>query len=232
MHHSPSYEADIMGRSVSLIEPMAQYRSPHHFHQPVRLVKSDDIGQVQKDTLQVPERSRMPRAAEFDRLGVPRASSVSKSPKTPRVKISRDSSSPEIIRRVRSGQIERPKSEIGSRSQALTIPKPIYMRQNSCSSTGSYNTSSNASPVGSESSGQWLLPTPPPSVSNSPKSPWRTANKYTSSQQRPLGMLSETYDRSRAASFGAADLNREKWQHWENLTSNKPEDSYEQETLV
>lgn len=150
--------------------------------------------------------------------------------RTPRVKISKDGSSPEtVLRRPRLGYADRPLSE--NITNSLAIPKPNYTRQSSCSNVGSnVNTSTTSSPAGSESSEQWSLPTPPASGSNSPKSP----RKVTSSQ-RPLG-IRESSSSSRlnksAPPGGYPEWERERWRQWEMLAAENNDDSYEKETLV
>lgn len=184
------------------------------------------------------ERDRRRFKLRFDRSPSPlpqRTSKVATSTRPPKVKVS-DSSSPEVIlRRPRSeyverpSQLERPHSE--NFSNCLAIPKPDYARQNSSSSIGScINTSStNDSPVGSDTSSQWLLPTPPASGTNSPKS----CRKVSSSQQRPLGMLSGHGNAvTKTPPRGLSAWEKEKWRQWEIMAAENADNSYEKETLV
>lgn len=134
----------------------------------------------------------------------------------PKVKISSDSSSPEIsVRRSRSEYVDRPRSE--NYSNSLAIPKPNYVRQNSATSFGSYaNTSSSDSVPDPEVSGQYLLPTPV-STDNSPLS-----KRISPSQRRPLGVRRNAY----------SGWERERWRQWEMLAAEGGDEGFEKETLV
>lgn len=134
----------------------------------------------------------------------------------PKVKISPESSSPEIsVRRSRPEKVDRPRSE---NYVNLAIPKPNYVRQNSATSFGSYaNTSSSDSVLEPEVSGQYLLPTPV-SGENTPMS----SKRVSSSQRRPLGVRSNAYP----------GWERERWRQWELLAAEGGDEGFEKETLV
>lgn len=153
-----------------------------------------------------------------ERSPSPRPTRTPSGTRPPKVKISRESSSPDLSRRPLSEYKDRPKSF----SQCLAIPQQVYGRQNSGSNDSSYMMTSPANSPSSSSdcSGNWGLPTPPNSGKNSP----RNSRKITSSQQRPLDLRTSTEESS--------DWQKERWRQWEMLASGKPDESYEQETLV
>ncbi|XP_069130193.1 rho GTPase-activating protein 4-like [Argopecten irradians] len=230
--HSPCSEADIQNSSQRLHPPLRTSQSAENMSPRTR--RRFFFSNNDNDNENA-ERERRRFRLRFDRSPSPRPQRTPKASSTrvPKVKVS-DSASPEVIlRRPRSEYVERPshleRPHSENLSNCLAIPKPDYARQNSSCSVGSFvNTSSTNSPVGSDSS-QWLLPTPPVSGSNSPKS----CRKVSSSQQRPLGMLSgHGNDVKQTPPKGLSAWEREKWRQWEIMAAENADDSYEKETLV
>lgn len=131
---------------------------------------------------------------------------VNKSPRmsrTQRNTLSRDHSSPDLTR-PHSIHIERPHSELYTTPKTLSIPTPDYARQ--------YSNNSRASPSRSEGlySGNRAGSTSP---------------RVTSSIQRPLNF-------NRATPEGENEWQKNRWRQWDDVTSQKPNDGFEQETLV
>lgn len=138
--------------------------------------------------------------------------------KTPRMSRSdrqtlpRENSSPEIyITRPHSVHMERPHSEIYTTANTLPIPSPDFMRL--CSESYRSNSSLNTHPSRSDSFSrdQERKPTSSPRV--------------TSSIQRPLNF-------NRATPEGENEWQKDRWRQWDNVTSQKGGDVFEQETLV
>ncbi|XP_060085869.1 uncharacterized protein LOC132565247 [Ylistrum balloti] len=237
--NSPCSEADINNSSQrlpGLHPPLRTSQSAENMSPRTRRRFFFSNNDNDKTNSENAERERRRFRLRFDRSPSPRPQRTPKasSSRVPKVKVS-DSASPEVIlRRPRSEYVERPshleRPHSENLSNCLAIPKPDYARQNSSCSIGSIvNTSSTNSPVGSESPSQWLLPTPPVSGSNSPKS----CRKVSSSQQRPLGMLSgHGNDVRETPPKGLSAWEREKWRQWEIMAAENADDSYEKETLV
>lgn len=162
-------------------------------------------------------RFRLDRSPSPQHLRTPRVS------RPPRVQITKELSSPAVIRRHRSELTERPQSE--NLSNSLAIPKPHYSRQHSASALNNQtNTSPLNNPISSESE-QWLLPTPPSTAGSTPKTP-----RAYSSRQRPLGFSSA--NRSPRTPFANSEWERERWRQWELLAKENVDDNFEKETLV
>lgn len=125
--------------------------------------------------------------------------------------LSRENSSPEIcITRPHSMHVERPHSEIYSTPKTLTIPSPDFMRL--CSDSYRSNTSLNTHPRSDISSRE--------RDRKSTSSP-----RVTSSIQRPLNF-------NRATPEGENEWQKDRWRQWDSVTSQKPGEVFEQETLV
>lgn len=151
------------------------------------------------------------------------------------------SASPEVVLRGRLevGGGERPVSE--GYSQNLSIPRPLYLRENSSSSVSSCLSSSQNSHGGSDGnnqSGQWVLPTPPASRGTSPKPYFRSAS--SSSTLIPISSAArfnhshtdEDEGIDKSMSHRNPEWERERWRQWEMIASEKRNSEAEQETLV
>lgn len=122
----------------------------------------------------------------------------------------RENSSPEIIiTRPHSVHMERPHSEIYTTAKTLTIPSADFMKL--CSDSYRSNNSLNSQASRSDS-------LPRERKSN-------TTPRVTSSIQRPLNF-------NRATPECENEWNKDRWRQWDNVTSQKPGDVFEQETLV
>lgn len=138
--------------------------------------------------------------------------------KTPRITrgggerqtLPRENSSPEIFTtRPHSVHMERPHSEIYTTAKSLTIPSPDFMRL--CSDSYRSNSSLNTPSSRSDSFSRERKSTSTPRV--------------TSSIQRPLNF-------NRSTPEGENEWQKDRWRQWDNVTSQKPGDVFEQETLV
>ncbi|KAK3100288.1 hypothetical protein FSP39_017710 [Pinctada imbricata] len=228
--HSPCSEMDLSSNSQrnSALHPPLRNSNSEEIMTPKtrrRFFFSSGDGNKQRQNRTNNNDSESERKPRF-RMRLDRSPSPS-SPRSgnqrpPKVKISQDKSSPEanFVRRSRSDYTDRPRSE--NYSNCLAIPKINYARQNSATtSQGSLvNSSPSDSPISSECSGHYVLPTPPASGSNSPKS----SRKMLSSRQRPLGLLSGQCQQP--------TWEKERWRQWELLAAENADDSYEKETLV
>ncbi|KAL4230990.1 Rho GTPase-activating protein 6 [Mactra antiquata] len=124
--------------------------------------------------------------------------------RTQRNTMTRDHSSPDLSSRPHSIHIERPHSELYSSPKTLSIPTPDYSRQ--------YSDNSRASPSRSES------------VYGGHRA-GSTSPRVTSSIQRPLNF-------NRTTPEGENEWQKNRWRQWDNVTSQKPNEGFEQETLV
>lgn len=230
---SPSSEADLASpkRMSGLHPPLRVSQSAEMSPRTRRkffFSPSEDKSKIQTDIEQTEKDDKSRLRIRFDRTPSPNPRAMPRSTaRTPKVKVSDTSTSalnPSVLlRRHRADFSERPRSE--NLSNNLAIPKPTYARQHSSSNLNNGRlTSPMNSPMGSDSSDQWLLPV---SGSNSPKA----ARKVTSSQQRPLGLSGNVhvpYSSHRSLS----EREREKWRQWEVMAAENTDDSYEKETLV
>ncbi|XP_046369426.2 rho GTPase-activating protein 6-like isoform X1 [Haliotis rufescens] len=220
MPHSPSSDADLLCHS----------RGYMGVHQTLRSSKSADpctpLAQ-RKPGIVIEERRTASSSDDRPKVRVniekttsPLVSRSQRTSRTPMVKVSRDSSSPEVLLRPHVDiRGDRPYSE--GYSHSLSIPKPSYLRENSSSSISSYLSSTN-SPGGSDTSIQWSNQSPPSSSTSSPR-----PIRRSSSQRRPLNL-----NQGDDAPVGSAEWQRERWRHWEMIAADKKGEGYEQETLV
>ena len=152
-----------------------------------------------------------------------------------------------VITRPRSAHLvlrDRPYSETYSEtySDSLNIPKPAYLRENSGASSASSSYLSSSGGHASDSSGHWVLPTPPASRGTSPQPQGRsTASGARSKSGQGSGRRSLLRSSSRSddddgasPAVGSPEWQRERWRHWERITAgrNGGAGDAEQETLV
>ncbi|VDI17995.1 Rho GTPase-activating protein 6 [Mytilus galloprovincialis] len=162
----------------------------------------------------------------LDRSPSPQPLRTPRSARPPKVKITKETSSPAVVRRHRSNITDRPQSE--NLSNCLAIPKPQYSRQLSTSAINSQtNTSADENPVSGEG-GQWMQPSSPSTPSTAGSTP-RTPRAF-SSRHRPLGLGG--IPRMPRTPFANSDWERERWRQWELLAKENVDEKYEKETLV
>ncbi|XP_076467624.1 uncharacterized protein LOC143298629 [Babylonia areolata] len=132
---------------------------------------------------------------------------------------------------------ERPYSEAYTGS--LNIPKPAFLRENSGASSASCSSYlSSSGGHASDSSGHWVLPTPPASQNASPQPPRRSNNSGSRADSRRRGMLTSSSrsddDDGASPAVGSPEWQRERWRHWQEITAgrNSGAGDAEQETLV
>ena len=137
---------------------------------------------------------------------------------------------------------ERPYSE--AYTGGLNIPKPAYMRENSGASSASCSSYlSSSGGQASDSSGHWVLPTPPVSRGASPQTQRRSTATGTRPQpqqgtrRRGLQTSSSRSDDDDGCgpAVGSPEWQRERWRHWEEITAGRNgggAGDIEQETLV
>lgn len=150
-----------------------------------------------------------------------------KSSRSQKTKIHRDNSDPDFAHRPRSVHVERPHSELYTNTpQNLAIPAPNYMRQYNSPVPDSQSNTSLHSPLRSDSFGHSGIPR---SASNSGLSRAGSSSpRMTSSAQRPLDIRRI----EKTPSDGANDWQTDGWRQWKNISSDKPNEGFEQETLV
>ncbi|CAG5122100.1 unnamed protein product, partial [Candidula unifasciata] len=142
--------------------------------------------------------------------------------------------------RLEIGSFDRPCSE--GYNQCLNIPRPLYLRENSGSSTNSVASSSRNSYGGSDNPkfGQQILLTPPRSRASSPKQLFQTASPSSSSTtltasptSSQIVHLTSHIDSCRHnLPIGSTEWEKERWKYWERLATQKKTSEAEQETLV
>lgn len=197
-----------VARSAEILTPVARRK---FFYSPPE--EENDKHRRKSDVNNPMERPKFHLVIENS----PSPPEVKKTPqvsRTTRNKMTRDNSSPDLSSRPHSIHIERPHSELYSTPKTLTIPAPDYMRQHSdsgrssssCNNPPSRSESLNRSNYGGSRAG-----------SSSPR--------VTSSIQRPLNF-------NRGAPEVENEWQKNRWRQWDNVTSEKPVEGYEQETLV
>lgn len=158
--------------------------------------------------------------------------------RVPILKVSHDTTNTEVVLRGRLdvANMERPYSE--GYNQSLSIPRPVYYRENSGSSISSGLSSSLNSQGGSDNSqtGQWVLPTPPTSRGTSPK-PYFKYNLSSSTLIPSLSSKSVNHtslqnDNENNPPVGSSEWEQERWRYWEKIAAEKKSLEAEQETLV
>lgn len=154
------------------------------------------------------------------------------------------SASPEVVLRGRyeGGSVERPYSE--GYCQNLSIPRPLYLRENSNSSVSScLSSSQNSHGGGSDGLGQsaahMVLPTPPTSRGSSPKPFFRSASSSstliatsTSPSRFNHSHSEDEESNEKVLPHRNTEWERERWRQWEMIASEKRSLEIEQETLV
>lgn len=161
----------------------------------------------------------------------------------PVLKMPSEQANSEVVLRSRleTGNFERPYSE--GYNQCLNIPRPLYLRENSNSSTSSVASSSRNSYGGGSEKAQLvqrILPTPPRSQASSPKLLSQTASPSSSSStliaspsNSQLNHLSSHSDScENNLPIGSTEWEKERWKYWEKLAKQKKTSEAEQETLV
>ena len=158
--------------------------------------------------------------------GTPAGQRTPRSTRSQKSKLHRDSSDPDFSHRPHSVHVERPHSELYTTAQSLAIPSPNYMRQYDIAGTDSQSNTSLHSPVRSDSVGHSGLHR---SASNSglPRA-GSSSPRITSSAQRPLDIRRT----DRTPPSGSNDWQNDGWRQWKDISSDKPIEGFEQETLV
>ncbi|BFZ24242.1 hypothetical protein BsWGS_27281 [Bradybaena similaris] len=249
LHHTSNSDAD-------LIAFVRKHTAASHH--PLRITKSAD------DSLDSSLSNSMdPDLSEFQTLSFVSRDNYRESPSNPAfqleqkfnsnnnhhspnripvLKMPSEQANSEVVLRSRleTGNFERPYSE--GYSQCLNIPRPLYLRENSNSSTSSVASSSRNSYGGSEKTQlvQRILPTPPRSRASSPKLLSQTASPSSSSStliaspsNSQLNHLSSHSDScENSLPIGSTEWEKERWKYWEKLATQKKTSEAEQETLV
>lgn len=245
-------------RSRAMFDSRRTQGRPHHAT--LRQVQSADSANFSAgERLEVPRlhSDSDPMQTEDSSSGsVPsRALKPQRSPRMPKLKVSHDKTSTNARGKTgHVGSAENYWSDPYSHD-LLTVPSLEGRRKSSGSLT-----SQEPSPVGSDSSGHWLMTTGSSSSANSstnspriqaPESPrplYRDSasprrqrsdsgsRSTSSSQQRPLSSrqrpLGVRNSEDSRSDSSDLDYERERWRNWELMAAEKNDDSYEQETLV
>ncbi|KAH9492629.1 Rho GTPase-activating protein 6, partial [Bulinus truncatus] len=155
----------------------------------------------------------------------------------PILRVSQDPTNPEVILRGRldPGFAERPFSE--GYNDSLNIPRPVYLRENSCSSVSSGLSSSLNSQGGSDvnQSGQWVLPTPPTSRGSSPNPSFKNSSSSSTLIAPSLSPVMQKHNFLKRDDENQPPLESsewERWRQWEKIAAEKKSSETEQETLV
>ncbi|XP_064608264.1 rho GTPase-activating protein 6-like [Liolophura sinensis] len=256
--HSPGIDMDMGLRSRAMFDSRRSQGRPNHAA--LRQVQSADSANFSGG-----ERLEVPRLhSDSDPMQTEDSSSSSvpsrvlkpqRSPRMPKLKVSHDKTSTNA--RGKTGHVGSSENYWSDpySHDLLTVPSLEGRRKSSGSLT-----SQEPSPVGSDSSGQWLMTTGSSSSGNSstnsprtqpPESPrpsYRdsasprrqrsdSGSKSTSSSQlRPLSSrqrpLGVRNSEDSRSDSSDLDCERERWRNWELMAADKNDDSYQQETLV
>lgn len=142
---------------------------------------------------------------------------VNKTPRisrTPRNKMSRDNTSPDVSSRPHSIHIERPHSELYCTPRTLSIPAAGYMRQHSDSGRSISSL------------------TNPPSRSESFNHPSFGGNRAASTSPRVTSSIQRPLDFNRGTPEVENEWQKNRWRQWDTMASEKHVEAFEQETLV
>ena len=235
--HSPVSESNIqfkntpsqshpplrVAKSAELLTPSSRRR---FFFSPLSDAESDknskNHGNVREDSQ---ERPKFHLVIE----GEPSPPSGQLTPRTARSqksKLHRDSSDPDFTHRPRSVHLERPHSELYTTPQCLAIPSPSYARQFNSPVTDTQSNTSLQNPVRSDTFGHSGIPR---SASNTALSRSGSSSpRMTSSAQRPLDIRRM----ERTPPAGSNEWQTDGWQQWKTVSADKPNEGFEQETLV
>lgn len=142
---------------------------------------------------------------------------VNKTPRTSRTqrnKMSRDNTSPDFTSRPHSIHIERPHSELYCTPKTLSIPAAGYLRQHS-------------------DSGRSIASlTNPPSRSESFNHSNVGGNRAASSSPRVTSSIQRPLNFNRGTPEVENEWQKIRWRQWDTMSSEKPVEAFEQETLV
>ena len=233
--HSPTSESNIsfrntpsqshpplrVAKSAEMLTPSSRRR---FFFSPLNDTSESDKNSKNRENVRIDSQERPKFHLVIEGEGNPpvgqRTPRNSRSQKT---KLHRDSSDPDFTHRPHSVHVERPHSELYTTTpQNLAIPSPNYMRQYNSPVLDSQSNTSLHSPVRSDSFGHAGIPRS--SSSSGLTCAGSSSPRITSSAQRPLDIRRT----ERPPSSGANDG----WRQWKNISSDKPNEGFEQETLV